>query len=64
MKITEITAQPFAIKSRAARDNEGHGHPGPEVDAVQTIVTIKTDEGAEALAEARGRTTRQRGWRR
>ena len=50
MKITEISAQPFTYKSRAARDNEGHGHPGPEVDAVQTLLTIKTDEGAEGYA--------------
>jgi L-alanine-DL-glutamate epimerase-like enolase superfamily enzyme len=28
------------------RDSEGHGHPGPEHDAVQSLLTITTDDGA------------------
>lgn len=47
MKITDMRVQPFKYKSRTVRDTEGHGHPGPEHDAVQTLVTIVTDEGAE-----------------
>lgn len=47
MKITDIIATPFKYRSSIVRDLEGHGHPGPEHDAVQTLVTVKTDEGVE-----------------
>jgi L-alanine-DL-glutamate epimerase-like enolase superfamily enzyme len=46
MKIVDITVQRFRYRSRSVRDSEGHGHPGPEHDAAQGLLTIITDEGA------------------
>ena len=47
MKIADITAQPFRYTSEKVRDSEGHTHPGAPHDATETLVTIKTDDGAE-----------------
>ena len=46
MKIADITVQTFHYRSKQVRDSEGHGHPGPEHDANQSIVSIVTDDGA------------------
>jgi L-alanine-DL-glutamate epimerase-like enolase superfamily enzyme len=50
MKIVDVTVQTFAYRSKTVRDSEGHGHPGPEHDATQTLVTIHTDEGVSGYA--------------
>ncbi len=50
MKITDITAEPFVYRTSIVSDDEGHTHPGDEHDAVQTLVTIKADAGAEGYA--------------
>jgi len=47
MKIVDVGTEVFRYKSNVIRDLEGHTHPGPERDAVQTLVKIVTDEGAE-----------------
>src|SRR6266700_3090963 len=46
MKIASGTVQKFRYRSNVARDSDGHGHPGPEHDAVQSLLTITTDDGA------------------
>ncbi len=50
MKITDVTLQVFAYRSGTVRDSEGHGHPGPEHDARQSLVTIHTDAGVQGYA--------------
>jgi L-alanine-DL-glutamate epimerase-like enolase superfamily enzyme len=45
MKIADITIQSFRYRSKTVRDSDGHGHPGPEHDATQTMLTITTDDG-------------------
>jgi L-alanine-DL-glutamate epimerase-like enolase superfamily enzyme len=50
MKIVDVTVQAFRYRSRTVRDSEGHGHPGPEHDATQTLLTIATDEGLSGHA--------------
>ena len=47
MKIVDLVTETFHYRSRHVRDSEGHGHPGPEHDARQTLLRIVTDEGAE-----------------
>jgi L-alanine-DL-glutamate epimerase-like enolase superfamily enzyme len=47
MKIVDITVQSFRYTSNTVRDSEGHGHPGPEHEATQSLTTIITDEGAK-----------------
>jgi len=47
VKIVDVVIEVFHYKSRAVRDSEGHGHPGPEHDAQQTLLRIVTDEGVE-----------------
>ena len=47
MKVTSVEATRFRYRSRTVRDEEGHTHPGPEHDAIQTLTTVKTDEGVE-----------------
>jgi L-alanine-DL-glutamate epimerase-like enolase superfamily enzyme len=46
MKIAAVTVQKFRYRSHVGRDSEGHGHPGAEHDAVQSMLTISTDDGA------------------
>lgn len=50
MKIVDITIETFNYKSKTVRDSEGHGHPGPEHDARQSLLTIHTDEGTKGYA--------------
>lgn len=47
MKIVDVATEQFQYKSGVVRDAEGHAHPGPEHDAMQTLLTIVTDEGAK-----------------
>jgi L-alanine-DL-glutamate epimerase-like enolase superfamily enzyme len=47
VKIAGVTVDTFHYRSRAVRDSEGHGHPGPEHDALQTLLRIVTDDGIE-----------------
>ncbi len=47
MKIVDVVIERFRYKSRIVRDAEGHAHPGPEHDAVQSLLRIVTDEGVE-----------------
>src|SRR6266536_1482273 len=46
MRIASVTVQKFRYRSTVVRDADGHGHPGPEHDAVQSLLTITTDDGA------------------
>ena len=50
MKIVDITSRSFRYQSHRERDSEGHTHPGPPRDATESLVTIKTDDGAEGYA--------------
>jgi len=50
MKITDIGVQTFRYRTNVVRDAEGHGHPGPEHEATQSLLTIHTDEGAVGYA--------------
>lgn len=50
MKIVDVVTESFRCKTNKARDSEGHSHPGPERDAVQTLLRIVTDEGVEGYA--------------
>ena len=47
MKIVDVVVEAFQYKSMTVRDSEGHGHPGPEHDATQSLLRIITDEGIE-----------------
>jgi L-alanine-DL-glutamate epimerase-like enolase superfamily enzyme len=46
MKIAAVSVQRFRYRSNVVRDSDGHGHPGPEHDAAQSLLTITTDDGA------------------
>ena len=50
LQITDITTQRFSYKTTVVRDSEGHTHAGDEHDAVQTLITIETDEGTVGRA--------------
>ena len=45
MKITDVQTVRFKTTSNTVRDTDGHGHPGPEHEATQTLLKIVTDEG-------------------
>ena len=47
MKITNVEAISFMVKTRAHRTRWGYGEPGEERDEVQRILKIETDEGTE-----------------
>ena len=47
MKIVDVTVESFRYISNTTRDSEGHGHPGPEQEASQSLTTIITDEGVK-----------------
>jgi L-alanine-DL-glutamate epimerase-like enolase superfamily enzyme len=47
MKITDVQTVRFKYMSNTIRDSDGHGHPGPEHEATQTLLKIVTDEGVE-----------------
>src|SRR5919205_1593294 len=46
MRIADVTLQTFRYRSKIVRDADGHGHPGEEHDATQSLLTISTDDGA------------------
>ncbi len=45
MKIVDVKIETFHYKAKSMRDEFGHGHPGPEHGATQTLLTITTDDG-------------------
>jgi L-alanine-DL-glutamate epimerase-like enolase superfamily enzyme len=45
MRIAEVTLITFRHTSRIVRDAEGHGHPGPAHEAIQTLTVIRADDG-------------------
>jgi L-alanine-DL-glutamate epimerase-like enolase superfamily enzyme len=47
VQIADLSVRRFRYKSRTSRDAHGHGHPGPERDAAQSLLTIRTDDAAE-----------------
>lgn len=47
MKIERITVKTFRHKSNTVRDSDGHGHPGPESETTNGLLTITTDTGDE-----------------
>ena len=50
MKIADVKTIRFKYISQTVRDTDGHGHPGPEHEAVQTLLKIETDEGVEGYS--------------
>ena len=44
MKITDVETIQFKYIANTEQDSDGHGHPGPEREAVQTLLKISTDE--------------------
>ena len=57
MKIVDLVTETFHYRSRHVRDSEGHGHPGPEHDARQTLLRIVTDEVIGGLESHRYQVT-------
>lgn len=53
MKITDVHVRRFRYVSNQVSDSEGHAHPGPEHEAVESLLTIETDDGAEGYAFGR-----------
>jgi L-alanine-DL-glutamate epimerase-like enolase superfamily enzyme len=47
MNIAEVRVETFRYRSRIVRDADGHGHPGEEHDATQSLLTVATDDGAQ-----------------
>ncbi|MEE3194906.1 MAG: enolase C-terminal domain-like protein [Candidatus Poribacteria bacterium] len=47
MVITDVQTVSFKYISKTVRDSDGHGHPGPPHEAIQTLLKILTDEGVE-----------------
>lgn len=47
MKITDVRTQRFKYISKKVRDSDGHGHPGPEHEASETLLKIITNDGVE-----------------
>ncbi len=47
MKIIDVTVDQFTYLSNHVSDSEGHGHPGGEHEATQTLTRIITDEDLE-----------------
>jgi L-alanine-DL-glutamate epimerase-like enolase superfamily enzyme len=45
MRIAEVKVDRFRYRSQTVRDADGHGHPGEEHDAVQSMLTITSDDG-------------------
>ncbi len=50
MKIADVAVQKFRYMSKSVRDSEGHGHPGPEHEAIGTVLTIASDDGVSGVA--------------
>ena len=47
MKIVDVVTQRFKHRSKIVRDADGHVHPGPEHEAVASLLRIVTEEGVE-----------------
>ena len=47
MRIRDLEVIRFSYRSRLVRDEEGHGHPGPEHEAIMSLTRIVTDDGLE-----------------
>ena len=47
MIITDVQTVRFKYTSNTIRDSDGHGHPGPPHEAIQSLLKIITDEGIE-----------------
>ncbi len=47
MIITDVSVRTFRTKTRRHSDSAGHGHPGPEHEVVQALLTITTEDGNE-----------------
>ncbi|MDE0608685.1 MAG: hypothetical protein OXH77_02055 [Anaerolineaceae bacterium] len=45
MKITEVRVETFRQTSDRAKDIQGHAHPTDPHEALQSLLTIETDEG-------------------
>ncbi|WP_319518874.1 mandelate racemase family protein [uncultured Martelella sp.] len=45
MLISDVSACTFRHKTRRHSDSAGHGHPGPEHDVQQAMLTITTEDG-------------------
>ena len=50
MKIENITVTRFRYTTKHSRDSHGHGHPGDETEATQSLVTIVAENGAKGYA--------------
>src|SRR5207253_3860834 len=59
-EIGSITVHRFRYRSKVGRDSEGHGHPGEEHDAVQSLLKITTDDFL-SLTLPRDAATRRNG---
>jgi L-alanine-DL-glutamate epimerase-like enolase superfamily enzyme len=46
VRIADVSVQRFRYPSRVVRDADGHGHPGEEHDATQSVLTVAADDGA------------------
>lgn len=47
LTITDVQTLVFGYRSRVVRDEEGHGHPGPEHDATMCLVRVRTSAGVD-----------------
>jgi len=47
VKIVDVSLQQFRYRSRIGRDAHGHGHPGDEHEATQSLLTISSDDGLQ-----------------
>ena len=47
LTITDVQTVTFRYRSRVGRDEEGHAHPAPEHDALQTLLRIRTSGGVD-----------------
>ncbi len=47
MRITDARLVTFRYTSHVVRDEEGHSHPGPAHEAIQTLTIVTADEGGE-----------------
>ncbi len=63
LKIVDVQSMTFRYRSCVGRDEEGHAHPAPEHDAVQSLLRVRTSAGIDGhcfgaspeTAEAAGR---------
>jgi len=47
LKIVDVQSMTFRYRSRVGKDEEGHAHPAPEHDAVQSLLRVRTDAGID-----------------